>query len=136
MRNATFVEADAAMRALVAMREKNPGKQMRFADEDTAHLHLHNAVAAKRAVVVQGYFILFDIGRPWYSKEDFLIEDLIIRIERTDAPVRVAIDALSELAKGYHCVAVISGDTQIGLMAPQYLAAGFVPLGSQFIKEV
>lgn len=136
MRPAVAADAYAGIKALLRMREKNPTKQMQYTDESTALCHLLDCVKRKLAVVEQGYLIVFDVGRPWYSKENFLLEDLIIRIEPTTAPVQVAIDALSVLATERRCVAVIAGDTQIGYMAPKYLASGFVTLGTQLMKEI
>lgn len=130
------MDLDHVMAALVAMRVKNPGKQMQYTDVDTARTYI--AYAIKRGVtrVVDGYFIMFDIGRPWYSATEFLLEELLIRIYPTSQPVEVAIDALSSIAKSHGLQAVVAGDTQIGYMAPKYLANGFVTLGTQLMKEI
>lgn len=122
----------AALDALIEMKTRSPAAQMKYTDPMTAWRYM---VSAKTRVV-DGYFILFDVGSPWYSSDKFLIEDLIIRIYPTDKPVEVAIDALSELALYYGCKAVVAGDTQIGYMRPKYEAQGFVVLGTQLMKEV
>jgi hypothetical protein len=121
--------------ALARLQAKSPAAQMKYTDLDTAMLHIEGNYL-HRSRVVGGYFILFDIGSPWYSKERFLIEDIILRIYPTEFPVTVAIDALSTLATMNNCTAVMAGDTQIGHMVPLYQAAGFVTLGTQLIKEL
>lgn len=135
MRRATPADVSQAMVELLQMRSKNPGKQMQYTDEDTARCYLYEQMKRGLAVVEQGYFILYDVGRPWYSKENFLLEELVIRIERTGAPPSVAIAALDSLKEKHGCIAVIAGDTQIGAMVPHYLAAGFTVLGTQLMKE-
>lgn len=135
MRPATKDDAYAALRALRAMKLKSPALQMKYTDEDSALCHMLESVKLKKAVVVGGFFVLFDVGRPWYSKHNFLIEELIIRLSRTAEPVEVAIQALTTLAHEHNCVAVAAGDTQIGYMKDKYLGEGFSLLGYQFIKE-
>lgn len=135
MRTATEADVDAAMRSLIRMREKNPGKQMQYTDVDTARDYITNQMHNRRAVVVDDYFILFDIGSPWYSNESFLIEELVIRTGTGRSPPSVAVAALDELREMYGCKAVIAGDTQIGAMVPHYKAAGYVELGVQLMKE-
>lgn len=120
------------MSALIEMKEISPAAFMKYTDVTTAYNYMQSA----RARVVDGYFILYDIGSPWYSQEKFLIEDLIIRIYPTTKRVEVAIDALSRIAEHHGLKAVIAGDTQIGYMAPKYLAKGFVTLGTQLMKDI
>lgn len=135
MKPATKEDCAAALGALLAMRVKNPNKQMKFSDPETALGYMEHAVTQGCAVMVDGYFIMYSVGPAWFSKVNFLIEELIIRIYPTDSPVEVAIAALDELRELFGCVAIVAGDTQVGRMAPKYVAAGFVRLGEQLIKE-
>lgn len=135
MRPAVQSDCILAINALVAMRAKNPNKQMRYADPDTALAYMQNAAGSGNAVVVDGYFIMYAVTPAWFSIDPFLIEELIIRIYPTDSPVEVAIAALDELKALFNCVAIVAGDTQVGYMTPKYLANGFVRLGEQLIKE-
>ena len=124
----------AALDALVKMKTKSPAPQMKYTNPKVAFRHMMRSDTKAR--VVAGYFIMYDVGSPWYSEDRFLMEDLIIRIYPTASTVEVAIDALSEIARELGCKAVIAGDTQVGYMAPKYLAKGFVTLGTQLMKEV
>lgn len=135
MRAAVQGDCIEAINALVAMRVKNPHRQMKYADPDTALDYMLHAAASGNAVVVEGFFIMYAVTPAWFSKENFLIEELIIRIYPSLSPVEVAIAALDELKAMFGCVAIVAGDTQVGYMTPKYQAAGFVHLGSQLIKE-
>lgn len=135
MRLADHVDILHALAALVNMKEKNPSKQMQWAEPAAALEYMELCKEHGYAVVEQGYFILFSPVRPWYSRKLFLVEDLILKIEATTAPVQVAIDALEILRVQYDCVAIISGDTQVGYMAERYMANGYQMLGVQLIKE-
>lgn len=122
--------------SLLSMQRNSPAPQMGWCDIAPSMDHITSRMLMARAWVVHGYLVMFDIGAPWHSNARYLIEELILKIQITDRPVTVAIDALSELARLHNCQAVISGDTQIGYMAPKYLAAGFVTLGTQHYKEI
>lgn len=121
--------------ALYRMMVKNPNRQMRFANLPTAMEYVCQAALENRVVVVDGYFIMFSVGPAWFTKAHFLVEDIILRIHPTTQPVEVAIAALDTLRVQHECAAVVVGDTQIGVMEPKYLAAGFTRLGTQLIKE-
>lgn len=136
MTPATKEDAYEAFAKLVAMKAKSPALQMKFTDEDSALCHMLDCVDKGRAVMVDGYWVQFDYGRAWYSAKNFLIEELILKVYPTAVKVEVAIEALSDLARQHNCVAVAAGDTQIGFMAPKYVAQGYGLLGQQYIKEV
>lgn len=122
--------------SLLRMQRNSPAPQMGWCDIHAAMNHITTRMIAHRAWIVDGYLVMFDIGAPWHSNARYLIEELILKIQVTDRPVTVAIDALSEFARRHNCTAVVAGDTQIGYMAPKYLAAGFVTLGTQHFKEI
>lgn len=135
MRPATEADCDAALDALLAMRQKNPNKQMRFADPATALGYMKHAVSQGCAVMHAGFFIMYSVGPAWFSQENFLMEELIIRIYPSTSPVEAAIAVLDELREDFGCCAIVAGDTQIGYMTPKYIAAGYQTLGAQLIKE-
>jgi hypothetical protein len=124
----------AALAALIAMRDKNPDKQMKWADPNAALAYMVAAADEGRCIMHAGYFIMYSVGPIWFSTASFLIEELVIRIYGSSPP-SAATDALQELHELHGTVAVISGDTQVGRMTPHYLAAGYQVLGQQFIKE-
>jgi hypothetical protein len=137
MRKATNQDVPAIMAALLAMLPKANGRgQMAYAEPMEAELSVRHAIFQERAVIVDGYFIMFDVGSPWYTTKRYLIEDIILKIEKTDAPVDTAIQALDVLARKYGCDAIAVGDTQIGYMTPKYINHGYATLGTQLFKGV
>lgn len=134
MRQATEEDCQAFLAVHQKWKGKAAGALMGYADDAAIAAHIRQAADTGLAVVVDGYFILYCISPLWYTKKTFLIEEIILRIYPTDAPPSVAVQALEELRDLFDCTAVISGDAQAGAMAAHYLAAGFVHLGSQFIK--
>jgi hypothetical protein len=125
----------AIIRSLEWMILNSPGHQMKFASIAFAEKSVRTAMAAGCAFYEQGYFIMVDVGNDWYSPHPFLIEQIILKLHHTDAPVSVAIAVLDDLKSQFNCKAIISGDTQVGLMTPHYLAAGYKQLGVQLLKE-
>lgn len=130
------IDFDEVMDNLILMQVSSPAVQMKFCDPATAARHVLHRMNEGHAYVVNGYYVQFDIGSPWHSTVDYLIEELILRIYPTTHKVESVIDALSEIAFIYNCSAVVAGDTQIGYMRPKYEAAGFITLGTQHFKEV
>lgn len=124
-------------RALLEVQKKSPAKQMALVEPGAAWKHLDRARATGNLVVCGDYGILFDVGSPWHTTKLVLIEEIIIRFRRLyQNPVEDAIAKLDDLARLHGCVAIAAGDTQVGLMAPRYQAAGYISLGSQFYKEL
>lgn len=138
MRNAEPSDLGPIRQALVAMLAFSKAPQMKYADIEVGMAHVSECVLTSKAVFVGDFLILFDTGRPWYSQQQYIIEDIILRVYRNhpDITVRDAIDHLSVLAAQHGCVAVAAGDTQAGRMTPHYHAAGFTTLGVQLFKEV
>lgn len=110
---------------------------MKLAEPRVANNYLIYAAATGKLWVYGDFALLVDAAAPWYSTASVLIEDIIVRYRREYGnTVDSAIAQLEVLARRLGCVAVAAGDTQIGLMAPRYLAAGFTTLGTQFYKEI
>lgn len=136
MRKAELFDLPAIKAALQAMLDKSPAPQMKYADIDVALAHLiYNAIPDCQAWVADGYLILVSVGRPWYSGQDFLVEDLILKIGESERGVVAAIEGLESLAHRLGVPFLAVGDTQIGYMTPKYEAAGFKVLGTQLYKE-
>jgi hypothetical protein len=137
LRHASTLDVTLTFHALLKMLGKSPALQMKLAEPEVAYKHLVKAQAEGHLYVYGDYAILVDVGSPWHTSKLVLIEEIIVRFRRPYGhPVDEAIAQLPLIARQHGCVAVAAGDTQIGLMAPRYLAAGFQPLGSQFYKEV
>lgn len=122
--------------ALLNMLAKSTAPQMKHADINTALFYIRLASSTQKAWLVDGYLVLYDVGSDWYSDKTYLIEQLILRVYKTEAPVEVAINFLAERAKFHGCVMVAAGDTQCGIMTPKYQAAGYSVLGTQLYKEI
>lgn len=136
MRRADLFDLPVIKDALLAMLAKSPAPQMKYGDIDIALNYLiYDAIPDGHAWVADGYLILVSKGRPWYSAEEFLIEDLILKIGESERGVAAAIEALEVLAERFGVPLLAVGDTQIGYMTPKYEAAGFKVLGTQLYKE-
>jgi hypothetical protein len=134
---ATMGMRDVYFQALLRLKAKSVSAKMTMADPPTAYRGLTHFIEEGRAVEVGDYLILFDVGHVWYSPHLHLIEELTMRFQRVhDNPVESAVAALDVLAYQHGAKAIGVGDTQIGLMTPYYLAAGYTPLGTQLFKEV
>lgn len=138
MRNAEPGDLGRIRAALVAMLALSKSAQMKYADIEAAMDHVSECILTSKAVLVGDFLILFDTGRPWYSREMYLIEDIILRVSKDhpDITVQDAISALTDLALAHGCVAVAAGDTQAGKMTGHYHVQGFNTLGVQLFKEV
>ncbi len=125
------------MAALLALKAKSPAHQMRITEPMAAELGIRDAIHTGRAYFIGGYFVMYDVGKPWYSDQRLLIEDIILKVYKdSSVSVQDAIASLTTLAKLKGCAAVVSGDTQVGYMSPHYVSAGFVYIGNQFFKEL
>ena len=137
MRAADHYDIEPIMAALLKLQAKAASRgQMKFTDEATARRYITQRVDDVQIIMLEGYAIMYDVGAPWYSKQEFLLEELIIKVTPTDRPVSVAIAALEYMARALHLPAVVAGDTQVGYMRQHYEAAGYGLLGYQFLKEI
>ena len=132
---ATQEDVPRIMWALLCLLNKSPAPQMKYADYDVAEASIRRAVDEGRAWLIHGYFIMVDVGSDWYTAGKYLIEQIILRVDREPHPVNVAVHALDYLKAHFDCVAIVVGDTQIGHMTPIYEAEGYKFLGTQLIKE-
>lgn len=136
MRVADYPDILPVMRALRGLLAKSTAAHMAHADEDAANRSVYRAIEDGRAFVVDGYFIMVEVGRDWYTFDTYLIEQIILKIgpsERND--VGMAVRALDDIAKRFNAKAIAVGDTQMGMMLPHYQAAGYKVLGTQLFKE-
>lgn len=86
------------------------------------------------------YILLWDLVTPWYSSEEVLIEDLLLKVYPEDATrtlQEVLIQDIPELARTLGVRYVFTGDTQGKFyMGQQYAKAGYSLLGTQHCMEV
>ncbi len=136
IREANDDDFQVIKQSLTHWRDKSPALHVKLCSIGVALGNVLRAIDEGRAWMADGYFILVDVGSPWFSSQRMLIEEIIIRVRPTTLPVSYAIDALDLIAEKLGCTAIAAGDTQIGYMTPHYHAAGYTTLGTQLMKEV
>lgn len=137
MRIANLGDIGAIMSRLISMLETSPAPQMKYADPAIAECYVRQAIHEQRVWFKGGYMVMVDVGSDWYSNEEYLIEQIILKVYPDDktATVHDAVAILDVLRKKFKCVMTIAGDTQIGYMVPVYEAAGYTYAGAQLVKE-
>ena len=137
LEHAGLIHTAQIFAAMVRMLERSPAQQMKLCEPSVAFDNLKLGRQEGRLYVYGDFGIFVDVGSPWHTSKRVLIEEIVIRFRRVyENSVDSAIAQLADIARQHGCVAVAAGDTQIGLMAPRYIAAGFQPLGTQFYKEI
>lgn len=136
LRYASEYDTRLIFEALLGLLHKSPAPQMKLCVPAVALRNLRSARDDGRLYVFGDYAILVDVGSPWHTDKPVLIEEIIVRFRSAYRHgVEAAVAQLDDIAKRHGCVAIAAGDTQVGIMAPRYLAAGFSVLGTQFYKE-
>lgn len=122
---------------LLELKSKSPSVKMALVEPAKAFIGLTEFLEQGRAVEVGDYLILYDYGPTWYSSKLHFIEELTLRFQKVYRnPVEDAVAAIEVLARNIGARAIAVGDTQVGLMTPYYLAAGYSMLGTQLFKEI
>lgn len=135
MRLATQHDVELILIALRKVWAKSPAPQMKYVDQVSAECGIRDAIHNQRAVIEGDFYIMFDVGKVWYSNSTFLIEELVLRIVNTGQSPSVAVKALDVLKDRFKCATVIAGDTQVQAMTNHYIRGGYVLLGNQLMKE-
>lgn len=133
MATPTAQQWDKIARCLQAMWRRSSSPQMALVDPIYALDQLRNHLPHEAH---DGFFLVYEVGSPWYSYEKVLFEELVLRFDDSVEGAPGAVRRLEELAKEHGCAAIASGDTQVRAMSPHYVAAGFTPIGDQFFKEL
>lgn len=135
MRLATQHDVEQILSVLRKVWAKSPAPQMKFVDPVSAECGIRDAIHNQRAVIEGDFYIMFDVGKVWYSNDTFLIEELVLRIDNTGQSPDVAVKALDVLRTRFKCAAIYAGDTQAQVMTNHYIRNGYVLLGNQLMKE-
>lgn len=132
----------AIMEKLRELKGYSKAIHVQYADEMEAELHIRNVVHENghstqvtdlcRAVMADGFFIMYQVAPMWCTKVQFLLEEMVIRVEG-DAPASVVPKVLKQLQERFNCVAFFGGDSQGGYMAKHYVAAGCELSGTLYI---
>lgn len=142
MRAAINSDIPLIMQKLLELREYSTAPHVQYADAMEAELHLRNVIHENghstdvtdscRAVIVDGFFIMFQVAPMWCTKVEFLLEEMVIRIEGK-ASASVVPKVLKQLQERFNCVAFFGGDSQGDYMGKHYRAAGCVHSGTLYI---
>ena len=127
-----FSYVESVLRELWA---RSPASKMKDVDEDAALTYVKEALTAGRIHRIHGCLVMYDIGAEWYATREFLIEQLVVRLDSTAKPSEVP-HYLYYLAKELGLSAVVAGDTQVGAMDKHYTNAGYTSIGNQFYRRV
>lgn len=105
------------------------------ADVETAVAGIVEYNRRNCAVIHEGFLILFDVGKEWFSDHIYLFEKFVLKLEPTAQAVMVPA-ILESMAIHFGCDAVIAGDSLAGKMTPFYERAGWSHLGTTLTKEI
>lgn len=141
---ATQHDIPIIMDKVAQLYEKSTSPMKPYYDLMEAELSIRDAIHSNgctlevtdncRAVLADGYFIMFSVSPMWWSSKLFLIEELVIRVGPTVRGKSAVLMTLYALCKKMGCVKVIAGDGQSGIMGQAYLDAGYVKAGEQYVS--
>lgn len=117
------------------VQESGDSPYLSDADLDYAMGNISDACAHQRAIIHNGFFIMFDVGSDWFSPKLRLYEKLVLKLDLS-AKARNVPAYLEVLAELLGCEAVVAGDALAGKMTPFYERAGWEHLGTTLTKEI
>ncbi len=89
-----------------------------------------------KAVIVDGYVLVYIHGCDWYCTEDVLVEQMLIKLGGLGS-FRSVLTCLDSLAVEHGCKTIVTGN---GIMRPGlarlYQGAGYVRANEFYLKEV
>lgn len=105
-------------------------------DFDKACDSVYQTMCDGNAYVIDGYLVLVDVIKPWYTDDKILQEWLVIKLVHKEGQSVDSIPpALLKLAEERGCRAVITADSSpVSIVAGAYQRADFKPLTTSFYK--
>lgn len=98
--------------------------------------NIYDAIVAGQGYVIDGYLVMVDEVKPWYSEVPILTEWLVIKLY-SGGSVDSIPPALLEIAKQRGIGMVMTADSSpVNIVAGAYKRAGFSPLTTSFFKVV
>lgn len=90
-----------------------------------------------KAVIADGYLIVYDVGPTVFTDKPILFENLVVKLGKFPGRITAVPEALEQLARNHNCIAIASGNS-VGRrgLSRVYERAGFKALSTQFYKEV
>ena len=117
------------------LRRKSPSPHTKLYEWPVVLQHLLAQQELGLAGMSYGCLVITSIGSPWFTSEEMLIEDFVMKLYDTGVP-SVIPEVLARMAAARGLRYVAAGDTQTGRMAHNYRRRGFVCIGEQFLLEV
>lgn len=121
------------------MKLENYAKQYKWAigvDFLYAVGNIYDAVKVGQGYVIDGYLVMVDEVKPWYSEQPILTEWLVLKLYQGGSVDGIP-PALLEIAKSRGIGMVMTADSSpVNIVAAAYKQAGFSPLTTSFFKVV
>ena len=117
------------------LRRKSPSPHTKLYEWPVVLQYLLTQQALGLAGMSFGCLVITSVGSPWFTSEEVLIEDFVMKLHDTGDP-SVIPEVLARMAAARGLRYVAAGDTQTGRMAHNYRRRGFVCIGEQFLLEV
>lgn len=128
---------DYIMAALLRLEEY--AKEYKWAsgvNVDLAAYNLITYIEAGQGYVVDGYLVMVDEIKPWYSNEPILTEWLVLKLFPGGSVDSVPA-ALIQIAKNRGISMIMTADSSpVNIVAGAYKRAGFNPLTTSFFTVV
>lgn len=89
-----------------------------------------------KGFIVDGYLVMIDIIKPWYSNQEIMQEWLVLKVYDGGSVDSVPV-SLRTIAKHHGCKVIITADSSpVQLVAEAYNKAGYLPLTQSFYTKV
>ena len=98
--------------------------------------NIYDAIVSGQGYVIDGYLVMIDSIKPWYSKSEVLTEWLVLKLYDGGSVDSIP-PVLVELAKKYNVAVIMTADSSpVSIVAGAYQRAGFNKLTTSFYKVV
>jgi hypothetical protein len=97
---------------------------------------IYTAIKAGQGYIIDGYLVMLDEVKPWYSDEPILTEWLVMKLYPGGSVDSIP-PALVQIAKQRGLKLVMTADSSpVNIVAGAYKRGGFSPLTTSFYKAV
>lgn len=144
IRAATVHDVQEVMVGIKKLYATSKSAHMKWADVMEAELAIRDAVHQNgytedvtencRAVIADGYFIMYSVGPLWFTTKCFVLEDIVLRCGPTVKGHEGVLMTFKALQRHHNAVGCIVGDQQRGIIGATYEQHG-TKLGSFYLLE-
>lgn len=100
-----------------------------------AAVSIEHAIITHNAYVIDGYLVLTDVIKPWYSEDAILQEWYVMRLYKGGTVASIP-PALKQIAKDLGCAIIMTADSSpVQIVAAAYEAAGFTKLTQSYCTK-